>query len=296
MIWPSKQQIIKSMKYALLGALPGIIWFAIAGSAQSVIVGCLVLFVAVAFSFPEVSVERVLEQTALSFIPAPIRLASELMNKNKEEKEPSSEIFKNGNNTNGVGDPRETPEYKILFAYFAKQMKVFPDPENIIVGCLFQNINADLLLTNLIFNNQGAMIEHLFKLTDQALEKEGSPEKALDVLAPNLEPEYEKKLVELQTKFHELVRSRLIIRLQFNLPPLVSLVLLARIGVFRGTTGTSLWTIIWEIQGDKDPFIIYIDYLNGEVKNEVHFLITPTEVQQIPVSKAKKFNGDLSAD
>lgn len=83
---PSRQQVFKTLKYSALGALPGIIWFTFSGSGQSILVGCLVLLVAFLLSLPGVSLERVIEHTALSFIPAPIRLASELMSASKEEK------------------------------------------------------------------------------------------------------------------------------------------------------------------------------------------------------------------
>jgi len=296
MKWPSRHQIFKSIKYTFFGALPGIVWFTFSGSAQSVIVGCLVLFVAFAFSLPGVSVERVLSQTALSFIPSPIHLALELLSANKEENEPLSAILKNANNTNGVEDLRETPEYKILFAFFAMQMKVFPEPENKIVGCLFQNINSDLLLTNLILNNQGDMIEHLFQLTDQAIDSEGSPEKALDLLAPNLDPEYEKKLLEIQTRFHELAHDRLVLKLQFSHPPLVDLIALARIGVFKGDTTTKIWTISWYIEGDLDPFLVFVDHSNGPggIKHETGFLITQSGVQKVPILDAANPNSNYS--
>lgn len=121
----------------------------------------------------------------------------------KKKKEPLSEIFTQKENTIGVEDPkdRDTPAYKILFAYFVKQMKLFPDPEEIVVGCLFQNINSDLLLANLILNYSDGMvdtprqpIEDLFQLTDEAIDTEGSPEKAFNALVPKLDPEYEKKI------------------------------------------------------------------------------------------------------
>ena len=299
---PSRQQVFKTLKYSALGALPGIIWFTIAGSTQSVIVGCLVLFVAFAFSLPGVSVERVLSQTALSFIPAPIHLVSELMNLNKEEKEPLSEICTQNKNKNGVEDPkdRDTPAYKILFAYFAMESEVFPDPENIVVGCLFQKINADLLLSNLILNysdtpRQSIDIDHLFQLTDEAIDKEGSPEKAFDALAPKLDPEYEKKLLEIQTRFHQLAHDRLVLKLQFSHPPLVDLIALAKIGVFKGDTTTKIWTILWCIEGDLDPYLVYIDHFNGSgPKHETGFLITQSGVQKVPILDAANPNSNYS--
>ena len=297
MKWPSRQQVFKTLKYSALGALPGIIWFTFSGSGQSILVGCLVLLVAFLLSLPGVSLERVIEHTALSFIPAPIRLASELMSASKEEKEPLSEIFTQKENINGVEDPkdRDTPAYKILFAFFAMQMKVFPEPENKIVGCLFQNINSDLLLTNLILNNQGDMIEHLFQLTDQAIDSEGSPKKALDLLAPNLDPEYEEKLLEIQTRFHQLAHDRLVLKLQFSHPPLVDLIALARIGVFKGDTTTKIWTILWCIEGDLDPYLVYIDYFNGSgPKHETGFLITQSGVQKVPILDAANPNSNYS--
>jgi len=295
---PSRQQVFKTLKYSALGALPGIIWFTFSGSGQSILVGCLVLLVAFLLSLPGVSVGRVIEHTALSFIPAPIRLVSELMNLNKEEKEPLSEICTQNKNTNGVEDPkdRDTPAYKILFAYFAMESEVFPDPENIVMGCLFQKINPDLLLSNLILNNQGDMIEHLFHLTDEAIDKEGSPEKAFDALAPKLDPEYEKKLLEIQIRFHQLAHNRQVRKLQFPHPPLVDLIALARIGVFKGDTTTKNWSISWYIEGDSDPYLVYVDHYAGPggIKQDSGFLITQSGVQKVPILDAANPNSNYS--
>ena len=302
---PSRQQVFKSLKYSALGALPGIAWFTFSGSGQSILVGCLVLLVAFLLSLPGVSFERVIEHTALSFIPAPIRLASELMSASEEEKEPLSEICTQKENTNGVKDPkdRDTPSYKILFAYFVKQMKVFPDPENIVVGCLFQKINSDLLLANLILNYSDGMvdtprqpIEHLFQLTDEAIDREGSSEKAFNALVPKLDPEYEKKLLEIQTRFHQLAHDRLVLKLQFSHPPLVDLIALAKIGVFKGDTTTKIWTISWYIEGDLDPNLVYVEHFNVPegLKHETGFLITQSGVQKVPILDAAKFNENYS--
>lgn len=278
---PSKKQIFKSLGYSILGALPGIMWFAFSGSAQSIIVGSLVLFVAFAFSLPGVSAERVFQQTALSFVPAPIRIASELMNSNKEEIK-TSENLQNAENKNSIEDTRSSPAYKILFAYFVKQMKVFPDPEEVVLGCLFQKINADLLLSNLILINRGNTIEQLFELTDQEIDKEGSPEKAFDALAPKLDPEYEEKLLKIQARFHELAHDRLVLKLHFSHPPLVDLIALARMGVFKGNTTTKIWTMSWSIEGDLDPYLIFIDCFNGSgPKHEAGFKITQSGVQKV---------------
>jgi hypothetical protein len=73
----TRRQVIKSIFATALGAMPGVIWFALAGSVQAVVIAGLGAFIGFAASLPGVSMKRVGKATvgtiAAYNVPPPLR-------------------------------------------------------------------------------------------------------------------------------------------------------------------------------------------------------------------------------